>query len=359
MKKLLAILLVAIMALSLASSVLAEGNAVVSWYTFGDIYLTSVRNALNEALTKKGVTVLDKDSNAIQTTQNEDIDTAILTGTNALVINLVESGSIGVAQKLMEAGKKANLPVVFFNRAVSQNNEEAKALFNSYEKSAFVGTNFEDAGRMQGDMIGKYVLENYDKLDLNKDGEISYVMFKGDEANQEAIARTKYAVENANAILTAAGKKPLKFYDENNANKYLVDPNGTWDSAVANDFMQTILAKYNEANNNMVELVIANNDGMAFGAINALQRVGYNTGKEGDKVIPVFGVDAVEEAQKLIKEGKMTGTIKQDAVGMADAVATITANLIAGKDKFENLNENYKVVDGWFVQIPYAVYTGE
>jgi len=55
----------------------------------------------------------------------------------------------------------------------------------------------------------------------------------------------------------------------------------------------------------------------------------------------------------------MAGTIKQDAEGMADAVATITANLIAGKDKFEGLNENYRIVDGWFVQIPYAMYTGE
>lgn len=45
---------------------------------------------------------------------------------------------------------------------------------------------------------------------------------------------------------------------------------------------------------------------------------------------------------------------------MADAVATITANLIAGKEnKFEGLNENYVIVDNWFVQIPYAVYTGE
>ncbi|MDY5730948.1 MAG: galactose ABC transporter substrate-binding protein [Eubacteriales bacterium] len=358
MKKFLSILLAAILVLSIAGSAMAEGKAVVSWYTFGDIYLTSVRNALNEALTAKGIEVLDKDSNAVQTQQNEDLDSAVLSGTNALVVNLVESGSIGVAEKLLEIGKNAGLPVVFFNRAVSQDDAEAKAMFESYEKSIFVGTNFEDAGRMQGDMIGAYVLENYDKLDLNGDGEISYVMFKGDEANQEAIARTKFGVENADAILTAAGKKPLKFYDENNTAKYLVDQNGTWSSAAATDYMQTILAQYSEANNNMVELVICNNDGMAFGAIAALQQVGYNKSKD-EKVIPVFGVDAVEEAQKMIKDGIMTGTIKQDAVGMADAVATITANLIEGKDKLEGLNENYKVVDGWFVQIPYAVYAGE
>ena len=212
---------------------------------------------------------------------------------------------------------------------------------------------------MQGTMIGEYVLEHYDEIDLNGDGVISYVMFKGDEANQEAILRTKYGVENADVVLTAAGKPALQYYDAAATTKYLVDMNGTWSNTASFEYMSTILAQYNEANGNMVELVICNNDDMALGAINALTNVGYNTGVEGDKVIPVFGVDATDAAKELIAAGRMTGTIKQDAVGMADAVATITANLIAGKDKFEGLNEHYNVIDGWMVTIPYAVYTGE
>ena len=92
---------------------------------------------------------------------------------------------------------------------------------------------------------------------------------------------------------------------------------------------------------------------MAYGAVMALQNAGYNHG-EGTTAIPVFGVDATDVAKDLINNGYMVGTIKQDNVGMADAVATITANLIAGKE-----NENYVIVDNWFVQIPYAVYTGE
>ena len=161
-------------------------------------------------------------------------------------------------------------------------------------------------------------------------------------------------------MLTAAGKPALEFYDASNANKYLVDLNGTWSNTASFDYMQTILAQYNEANGNMVELVICNNDDMALGAINALSNAGYNlAGGEGCTVIPVFGVDATDAAKELIANKQMTGSIKQDAEGMADAVATITANLIAGKDKFEGLNENYEVVDGWTVNIPYSVYTGE
>lgn len=357
MKKLLALALAMSMLLGIGAVAFADGNALVSWYTFGDVYLTSVRTALDEAFAAKGITVTDKDSNAIQTTQTDDINTAVLIGTNALVINLVESGSISVAQSLLDVAKAANLPAVFFNRAVSQDDAEAKAMFEGYEKSAFIGTNFEEAGKMQGDMIGQYVLANYDAIDLNGDGVISYVMFKGDDANQEAIARTKYGVENADAVLTAAGKPALKFYDDNNANKYLVDLNGTWSNTASYEYMGTILSQYNESNGNMIELVIANNDDMAIGAINYLKTVGYNDGK--GKTIPVFGVDAVDAAKAAINAGEMAGTIKQDAVGMADAVATITANLIEGKDKFEGLNENYRVVDGWFVQIPYAMYTGE
>ena len=143
-------------------------------------------------------------------------------------------------------------------------------------------------------------------------------------------------------------------------NKYLVDLNGTWSNTASFDYMQTILAQYNEANGNMVELVICNNDDMALGAVNALQNAGYNLpGGENCTVIPVFGVDATDAAKELIANKQMTGSIKQDAEGMADAVATITANMIEGKDKFEGLNENYEVVDGWTVNIPYSIYTGE
>ena len=186
-------------------------------------------------------------------------------------------------------------------------------------------------------------------------------MFKGDEANQEAIARTKYGVECADEVLTAAGKPALEFYDASNANKYLVDLNGTWSNTASFDYMQTILAQYNEANNNMVELVICNNDDMALGAINALVNAGYNlAGGEGCTVIPVFGVDATDAAKELIANKQMTGSIKQDAEGMADAVADHHCEPAStGKDKFEGLNESYEVVDGWTVNIPYSVYTGE
>ncbi len=212
------------------------------------------------------------------------------------------------------------------------------------------------AGHMQGEMIGNYLLENYDTLDLNGDGTISYVMFKGQEGNAEADARTKYGQEDADAILTGAGKPALSFYDAANTNKYLVDQTGSWSSAAATEYMQTIMSQYSEANNNMVELVIANNDEMAIGAVTALQNAGYN--KDGATVIPVFGVDATDAAKDAIAAGSMIGTIKQDAEGMANTIADITANFMDGKAAFDGV-DSANVVGTWRVNIPYATYTGK
>ena len=353
MKKLLSLVLALIMALGLCSTALAENDAYVFWYTFSDVYLSSVRAALNSALEAKGISFVDNDANATQATQTDQISVAVTSDASALIVNICETGADGIAQNVVDMAKGVELPLIFFNRSVSEE------IVKSYDKCVFVGTNYEEAGIMQGQMIGEYLVANYDAIDLNGDGVISYVMFKGDEANQEAIARTQYGVEDANKVLVAAGKPEIVFYDDSNANKYLVDQNGTWSNQASFDYMQTILAQFNEANGNMVELVIANNDDMALGAVNALQNAGYNTAAEGIVTIPVFGVDATETAKDLITSGYMTGTIKQDAIGMADAIATIAANMAAGSAPFEGLNEAYVVEGDWKVAIPYGVYTGE
>ena len=196
-----------------------------------------------------------------------------------------------------------------------------------------------------------------DKADLNGDGEISYILFKGEEGNNEAIYRTQYAVEDANRILTQNGKKPLKFYDPSNANRYLVDKNGQWSAAAANEYMTTALTSYSESKNNMIELVICNNDNMAEGAVSALNNAGYNKGM-GSKMIPVFGVDATDAAKELIRDGKMSGTIKQDAAGMAEALLKLADNGLKGAPLLEGM-QNYHIDAGTDkIRIAYDKYLG-
>ena len=356
MKKIIAMLLALALVLSLAAcgakapAAKTEGGEVaVFWYTFGDTYLSSVRAAMNEAFTAAGVKYQDYDANNSQTTQTEQIQTAITKGASALVVNIVDASSDDATQAILDMAKNAGLPIVFFNRSVSE------SIVSSYDKAAYVGTDYTMAGHMQGKMVGDYVLANYDALDINGDGVITYVMFKGQEGNLEADARTQYGVEDADAVLTAAGKPALSFYDADNASKYLLDQNGAWSEAQGQEHMQTLMGKFNEGNNNMVELVIGNNDGLALGAVAALQAAGYNNGT--GKTIPVFGVDATDAAKAAIADGSMTGTIKQDAVGMANAVVQIAQNLVAGKGTFESVVGDLEGT--WRINIPYAPYTGE
>ena len=328
------------------------GSVAVFYYTYGDTYISSVRAALDATFDAAGVAYQDYDSNNSQTTQTEQIDTAIAQGAKVLVVNQVDTGSDDTTKNIIEKATAANIPVIFFNRSVGEE------VVSAYDKAVFVGTDYEMAGHMQGEMIGNYLVENYDTIDLNGDGVISYVMFKGQEGNAEADARTQYGVEDADAILTAAGKEALSFYDSNNSNKYLVDQGGAWSAAAATDYLQTALSQYSEANSNMIELVIANNDEMAIGAVTALQNAGYNLEDGSATVIPVFGVDATDAAKEAIGKGTMIGTIKQDAEGMANTIAQITQNFQSGADKFADVDAA-NVVGTWRVNIPYATYTGE
>ncbi|MGB4984331.1 MAG: galactose ABC transporter substrate-binding protein [Erysipelotrichaceae bacterium] len=327
----------------------SDVNAAVFYYNFADVYITSVRASVDKLLTEAGIKFQNLDGQNNQANQLEQVKTAITNGANLLIVNIVETSSPDAAQNVVNAAKEKNIPVIFFNREVSDD------VVKSYENCAFVGTDAPEAGHKQGALIAEQLLADYDKYDLNKDGKISYVMFKGQEGNAEAEFRTQFAVEDADAALVKGGKAKLEFYDAKNTKKYLVDQNGAWSSQAANDYMTTILAEYTEANKNMVELVIANNDGMAEGAISALQTAGYNKG-EG-KMIPVYGVDAVDSAKALIDAGKMSGTIKQDAEGMASTIVTLAKN-VASKAKLMDNTSSFNVDKGVNkIRVPYGTYT--
>lgn len=335
----------------------------VFYYTYADTYISSVRTALDNELTNLGVNYQNFDGNNNQTTQNEQIQTAITDGYNLLVVNMVTSGSPDVANEIIKLA--GGVPVVFFNRAIEADGEEGTVL-NANSSICFIGTDAPEAGHLQGKMVGEYLVKHFDECDLNGDGVITYAMFKGDEANVEAIYRTQYGVEDADAVLTAAGKPALEYFDASNSAKYQVDMDGAWSAKAATDYMNTNLAQYNETNKNMIEVIICNNDNMAEGAISALEAAGYNTGAEGVTTIPVFGVDATDAAKELIAAGKMTGTVKQDAEGMAAAISSVVNSVGEGTSMADAVaavsatnTEMYTVADGIANKlfVAYAPYT--
>jgi methyl-galactoside transport system substrate-binding protein len=92
-----------------------------------------------------------------------------------------------------------------------------------------------------------------------------------------------------------------------------------------------------------------------MGAIEAMNEEGFNTGREGSGYIPVFGVDAITGAVEAINAGKMTGTVLQDAEGMAKTILALAQNISNDQDVFANTSR-YNVDSGSKkIRVPYAI----
>lgn len=336
-----------------------EIQVAVFYYTYEDNFIASIRNDIDNVFETSEIEYYDYDAGNNQDTQLHQIDIAIQQGANILVVNQVNSGNENIALEIVEKAKAADAYLIFFNRPVEKEENEGMVL-NSYEKCAFVGTNPAEAGHMQGKIIGNYLLKHYEEVDKNKDGVIQYALLKGQEGNVEATYRTRYSVEDANMILEEAEKPKLEYFDSANPDQYQVDPDGTWSEKKAKEIMQENFLSYGKEGIKEIEVVISNNDGMAIGAIGALNELGYNLGGQDESYIPVFGVDAIETAKQLIEEGKMTGTIKQDREGMANAMIHLIANGLKNTDLMENTEDFVKAENCHNkIYIPYGSYTSD
>ena len=333
--------------------------ASICYYDYDDVYISSVRNALTDSLASKRITYQEYDADHDQIAQNTQIDKAIENGTSMLAVNIVNSGSAERTDVICQKAAAANIPLVFFNRPIEEEGYEG-VILDYYDNVAFVGTDSAEAGHLQGKMIGEYLKDHYDEVDLNGDGRISYAMFKGEAANAEAIYRTTYSIEDANAILKNAGYPDLVYFDPTSVDKFQLDLTGSWTKDSVMSYMTTNLVHYNEENGNMIELVIANSDAMAEGAIDALQTFGYNLGTPDSTTIPVFGVDATAAGRELIAKGIMTGTIEQDSQAMADCIAKMIENAKNGEDLLEGMDSYPRDTEFGrerMIVLPYSIYS--
>ena len=188
MKKILALVLALVMVLGMvACGGPKEPQISVFWYDESDVYLSSVRTALNAELDKLGIKYDNQFAANDQAKQLDQVKTAVAGGSTLLIVNIVTSGSPDAAKEILAAA--GDIPVIFFNRAIGTDGSDVEVL-NGAANACFIGTDAPEAGHMQGKMIGDYLVANYDAVDLNGDGTISYAMMKGDEANIEAIYRT-------------------------------------------------------------------------------------------------------------------------------------------------------------------------
>ena len=99
-----------------------------------------------------------------------------------------------------------------------------------------------------------------------------------------------------------------------------------------------------------IELVLANNDDMALGAIDALRQAGITEGSRP----AVFGIDGTKEGLQAIVDGTMAGTVYHDKEGQAMTMAKLAAALYDGEDL-----SSFHLKDWTYCYLPYQKVTPE
>ena len=106
----------------------------------------------------------------------------------------------------------------------------------------------------------------------------------------------------------------------------------------------------------VIEAVIANNDEMALGAVEALKAQDYNKGNP-EMYMPVVGVDANASALDAMGRGEMLGTVLNDGENQGISAVRLAVALASGKDTG---TIGYPITDGKYIWIPYQkVLTSE
>jgi methyl-galactoside transport system substrate-binding protein len=296
----------------------------VAVYKFDDTFMTAVRNSIQTAAEGK-VKVDVVDSQNSQPTQNDQVDLFVSKGYAALAINPVDRTA---ATSILDKAKNANIPVVFFNR------EPLPEDMQKWDKVYYVGAKAEESGTLQGQIAVDY-WKAHPEADRNKDGKIQYVMLTGEPGHQDAELRTQYSVK----AITDAGIQVEE----------LAKDTAMWDRVQGQDKMSAFLGSQGDK----IELVLANNDDMALGAIEALKAAGYFT---GDKMMPVVGVDATAPAMDALKAKTLVGTVLNDAENQGKATLALAAALAAGQSPSKDMI-GYDITDGKYVWVPYKKVT--
>ena len=334
-KSLLAIAATAVLSMAAATSAQASDVLIGSCiYKFDDTFMTGVRNNMEKAAADVGAEIELVDSQNRQPMQNDQVDTFITKGVNALIINPVDRSAAG---PLVDKAKAADLPIVFINR------EPDKAILDGWEKAYYVGAKAEESGTIGGQLIAEY-FKAHPEADKNGDGKLQYILIKGEQGHQDATLRSEYCVK---AMLDAGLE--IEEIGSDNAN---------WDKVQGHDKMKNFITALGV---DAIEAVLANNDDMALGAVEALKSEGYNLGTDGkdpSKFIPVVGVDATAPALQAIAKGQMLGTSLNDAKNQGTA-AVLIANKIAQGQEVTKDSIGYTITDGKYVWIPYVRVTQE
>ena len=284
-------LIVAGFAALMGTSAIA-GDIGVSMALFDDNFLTVLRNGIQSYADEKGQVVQIQDAKNDVAAQLDQINNFIASGVSAIVVNPVDTSA---TQAMSDAAAAANIPLVYVNR-------QPINVDTMPDNQAFVASNEVDSGTLE-------TIEVCAQLKaMGKDTANVYIMM-GELSNQAAVQRTADIHD-----VMAAGKcaVTLNIIDEQTAN---------W----SRDQAQTMMTNW-LSTGTAFDAVIANNDEMAIGAIQAMKAGGVDMA-----TVVVGGVDATQDALAAMQAGDQDVTVFQDAAGQGKGALDAAIALAAGE----------------------------
>ncbi|ATN37543.1 rhizopine-binding protein (plasmid) [Rhizobium sp. ACO-34A] len=276
-------------AVSVLLSTAAHAETVgVSMALFDDNFLTVLRNGMQDyAKDMSGVSLQVEDAQNDVAKQQSQIQNFIAAGVDAIIVNPVDTDATVAMSKL---AADAGIPLVYVNREPVNVNELP-------DKQSFVASEEIVAGTLETKEVCRLL-----------GGKGKAVVMMGELSNQGARMRTQ-AVRD---VVATDECKGIEIVEEQTAN---------WQRTQGSDLVTNWLSSGLEFN-----AVIANNDEMAIGAIQALKAAGKDM-----KEYVVAGVDATQDALAAMEAGDLDVTVFQNAAGQGKGALDAALKLAKGE----------------------------
>ena len=285
MKKLI---LTAIASSVIATSVSAADLKIgVSMALFDDNFLTSLRNGIQAGAKENGVDVQIEDAKNGVGNQLNQIQNFIASGVDAIIVNPVDTDA---TTSISDDAEAAGIPLIYVNR-------QPINVDLLPDNQAFVASDERVSGTLQTQEVCRLL-----------GGKGNVVVMMGELTNQAALQRT----QDIHDVLETKECSGIKVVEQQTAE---------WSRTEGNDLMTNWIAAGIQ-----FDAVIANNDEMAIGAIQALKA----SGRSMDDVV-IAGIDATTDALAAMKAGELDVTVFQSAEGQGRGSVDAAMKLAKGQ----------------------------
>ena len=270
------VILTAGLAVMMASGALAE-TIGASIARYDDNGLTIMRNGMTSHIdTLSGVDLQMEDAQDDVARQLDQINNFIASGVDAIIVNAVDTNA---TEAMSAAAAAAGVPLVYVNR-------QPINLDTMPAGQAFVASNEIESGTLEAFQICRNLRA------AGKSGGATGYLMNGQLSNQAAVQRSK----DVHDVIGMDMCNFMTLIDEQTAN---------WSRDEAQDLMTNWMSS-----GEPFDFVIANNDEMAIGAIQAMKSAGMDMAD-----IQVGGVDATPDALVAMAAGDLDVTVFQDLAG--------------------------------------------